>query len=163
VRFLGGALIIAAILGVGIYKGFVDPSYSANPGESRAWTESCAEGDPALDVDEAASEDVPTGSTAVALSSGGNDAGAVAVVAFFESEADATETYEQFLAERELVSRDAIEQAGSLVFVHPAFTPSEAAETYGHCIAEVNDNVWASWFLFDTKSIGHPFALEESG
>lgn len=41
---IAGVLVIAALLGFGIYKAFIDPTYVVNVGESIDRTEACTDG-----------------------------------------------------------------------------------------------------------------------
>jgi hypothetical protein len=51
VKGLVGALAVVALLGIGVYVTFVNPSYEPDAVESIAWTNNCADENPAVEHD----------------------------------------------------------------------------------------------------------------
>lgn len=53
-----GVLVVAVLVGAGAYKAFIDPNWSPNTGKSVSFTRACLDGDPDLEIDEAATEEI---------------------------------------------------------------------------------------------------------
>jgi hypothetical protein len=155
------ALVIAAAVGFGIYKAFIDPSYVTDQGLSRESTEEC--------VDESANLEVNSDVTAQLAETTPfpmlvvqREADEAVIVLFLSSESDAVDARdeladsvgEQFGEE----FRDDVTQRDSLVVAHPGISLQDVAGSYGTCVIEVSNNRWGGWIGIDTKTVSRPFA-----
>jgi hypothetical protein len=156
-KVLLGALFLAAVFGFGIYKAFIDPSYSVNVGESIDWTEACVDGDPELEIDGDTTDQLTETIAVEGLAIHEPSGPATVFVFFLQSESDAARSREDLVSAGGREYDADVDQRGALVFAHPEISDTEAEETYGPCLVEVADNKWGAWTGFETKRIGRPF------
>jgi hypothetical protein len=161
-----GALIVVAVLGVGVYVTFINPSRVPDRSESVAWTRACLDAEGGAEEDEALTDEM----------SGGLGYGDVVGIHwrdkrgaafFFDSDDDAA-TAEGELTEfarrlgddegeiAELARRHIVRRGAQVLALAGEQTP-ESRKALGNCVTAIRVNKWAFFEIFETKSVGHPF------